>query len=189
MMRLERAGEKQIHIFLSINELEQYGLSPNGDIWSVEWEHFLIDLISNIKDDLKIFRSETISIDIEIVQKQDEVFVMTIKSEEEDDFESDWDELDDGMDDIHFCFEDVENIIQLANRLYPDYSEGDLFFYEGRYHFIFPVRCQDEYEKLEAIFTEYGEPAIQTMAQMYSRGKKLIGGRAVSQLNRYFHKM
>ncbi|WAA10534.1 adaptor protein MecA [Fervidibacillus albus] len=187
-MRLERVGEKQFRIFFTVDELEEIGLSPEEVDLSGEWENFFIDTIRNLKDEFNILEEGTIFIDMDFIGKQDPVFVMTIQTMEEQYFPSDWDETDESTDTLHYRFSDVEDVIQLAIRLKHDYSRGELYFFENRYHLILPIVCKDEYERLTAIIKEYGEPALQTIPYIQEYGKKLVDQWAIHQLNYFFNK-
>jgi adapter protein MecA 1/2 len=194
-MRLERLNYNKIKIFLTFDDLVERGLTKE-DLWKDTFKvHQLFrDMIAEASEELGFEINGSVAVEVYSLPAQGMVVIVTSEDEmtdEEDEFSDDYIEMQvtlDESDDIFFEFRTLEDVIQLAERLYAlGCHGGSLYSYEGRFYLYFAESTIDT-DDFVAILAEYGSPSTLTIHRVQEYGKKLMDEQAIAQIYQYFVK-
>ncbi|WP_096200969.1 genetic competence negative regulator [Bacillus sp. FJAT-45350] len=184
-MRLERLDVDKIKIFLTYDDLSERGLSKE-DLWlDVPKVHDLFrDLMLEANDELGFKADGPVAVEVFSLPAQGMVIIVTKGNPEEQDIDDDYDDgyiemqvtLDES-DEIFYEFENFEDIIGLASRLYPfGVTAGTLISFNDKFYLRFDEH--DIYgineESLIAILAEFGNPSTITSYRVFEYGKVLM---------------
>lgn len=126
IMRLERLTYNKIKIFLTFDDLTDRGLTKE-DIWkdSLKWQQLFHDMLEEASNEFGFEIHGSVAVEVFSLHAQGMVMIVTMEEQDEDE-ESLGDgfiEMQvtavDGNEDVLFEFENIEDIIQLAIRLFP----------------------------------------------------------------------
>ncbi|GMB07841.1 adapter protein MecA 1/2 [Thermolongibacillus altinsuensis] len=195
-MRLERLNYNKIKIFLTFDDLVERGLTKE-DLWKDTFKvHQLFrDMIDEASEELGFEINGSVAVEVYSLPAQGMVVIVTsegeMTDEEDDEFSDDYIEMQvtlDESDDIFFEFRTLEDVIQLAERLYAlGCHGGSLYSYEGRFYLYFEEPTIDT-DDFVAILAEYGSPSTLTIHRVQEYGKKLMEDQAIAQIYQYFVK-
>lgn len=193
-MRLERITNNKIKIFITSDDLTERGLSKE-DIWhdSLKWRQLFHDMLEEANKEFNVDLDGSIAVEIFSIQAQGMIMIVTV---DENDDDNDLFILDGLFDmqvvveennDILFEFENIEDIIQLANRLsLLNITGGSLYSIDTRFFIHFENNDPRHIEKIVPLLAEYGNPSVMTVYRLQEYGKAIIKNHAIETLAYYF---
>src|SRR5574342_146658 len=142
-MRLERLTANKIKIFLTSDDLFERGLSKE-DIWkdSSKWNQLFHDMLEEASEEFDLEILGSVAVEIFSLHAQGMVMIVTMIEQDEDEEQFDDGIIEmqvtvDGSDEILFEFDNIEDVIQLANRLVQaGIPGGSLHFMEKHYYLL-----------------------------------------------------
>ena len=188
-MYLERAGQNQVKIFFTMEELEKHGLTKDelgGD--GVIWNDFLQYLVEQVCEEFEMPKEELMTIDIFSSHGKEIIFVLTALGT----WQGYTKELTDcflaekEIYELFAAFRDIEDVIQLALRIRSEVQGGELYFLENHYYLYLTVHNKVLYEKLKHILPEYGTEPRRTISFLREYGKMIMEHSALERLNFHF---
>ncbi|AIE60576.1 genetic competence negative regulator [Bacillus methanolicus] len=195
-MRLERLTYNKIKIFLTFDDLTDRGLTKE-DIWkdSLKWQQLFHDMLEEASNEFGFEIHGSVAVEVFSLHAQGMVMIVTMEEQDEDE-ESLGDgfiEMQvtavDGNEDVLFEFENIEDIIQLAIRLFSmNIFGGNLYSLNGRYFLLMNDISSADLNKTISILAEYGSPSIVSIHRLLEYGKEIIRKKAVETLVHYFSK-
>lgn len=194
-MRLERLNGDKIKIFLTFDDLKERGISKE-DMWHdlPKVQQLFRDMITEADDELG-FQAEG-PIDVEVFSLPAQGMVVIVSKALDDDLFEDDEEfiemqvtLDESYD-ILYKFDDLEDVISLAHKLYDlGVFDGTLHLFEHKYYLSFD---EEEYpidtDLLIAVLAEYGNTSTMSSHRLIEYGKEIMADKAIQQLYTYFVK-
>ncbi|AST92278.1 genetic competence negative regulator [Sutcliffiella cohnii] len=194
-MRLERINQNKIKIFLTLDDLTDRGLTKEDMRHDTHKVHQLFrDMIDEASEELGFHVSGSLAVEVYSLQAQGMVIIVTANEEMEDEeFNDDYIEMQVTVDEtieILYEFQTVEDIIQLAKRIYPlKIVDGAFYNYNNLYYLLLNQEhvSHVDMDTVIAVLSEYGEPSMITIHRIQEYGKEIMGSNALSQLNKYFH--
>ncbi|WEG11399.1 genetic competence negative regulator [Pullulanibacillus sp. KACC 23026] len=193
-MRLERLNSDKIKIFLTFDDLQERGLSKD-DLWSnlPKVQDLFREMIMEADDELGFQADGPIEVEVFSLPAQGMVIIVS-KSVDTDFIDEDDPYIEmqvtlDESDVILYRFNDIEEVISLAEKLtMMGESGGRLFVYEKCYYLEFtPDDIQSDEETFVAVLAEYGTPSTLTHHRLEEYGQELLGRQAIKQLCMYFN--
>ncbi|RSD26472.1 genetic competence negative regulator [Mesobacillus subterraneus] len=192
-MRLERLTNNKIKIFLTIDDLSDRGLTKE-DIWkdSLKWHQLFHDMLEEASEEFDLDIIGSVAVEIFSLQAQGMVMIVTMIEQDEDEEQFDDGIIEmqvtvDGIEDILFEFDNIEDVIQLANRLsHAGIAGGSLHFMNNRYYLLMNGIRPEEADKTVSLMAEYGVPSILSIHRLLEYGKEIMEERAVETLIHYF---
>jgi adapter protein MecA 1/2 len=195
IMRLERLTNNKIKIFLTVDDLSDRGLTKE-DIWkdSLKWHQLFHDMLAEASEEFDLEILGSVAVEIFSLHAQGMVMIVTMIEQDEDEEQFDDGIIEmqvtvDGSEDILFEFNDIEDLIQLANRLLQaGITGGSLHFMESRYYLHMNGIAPEDATKAVSIMAEYGSPSILSIHRLLEYGKEIMEECAVETLVHYFIK-
>ena len=194
-MYLEQAGEGQIKIYISLEELEKHGVTQEEvGKDSQKWHHLLENLILQVCEELDLTLDGMVTIDVFSFQRKEVVFLLTLYNPWEayglnQNKESSWEiKSMNGKKEyeLFYAFRDIEDVIQFSQRIEPWIVDGKLYYLDQRYYLHLKVPMDRRYEKIKNIISEYANQPTKTLEYVQEYGKQVFSSQALEQLNRYF---
>ncbi|WLD91854.1 genetic competence negative regulator [Alkalihalobacillus sp. AL-G] len=194
-MRLERLTYNKIKVFLTLDDLHERGISKE-EMWEdLPKVHELFrDMMLEADDELGFKADGPIAVEVFSLPAQGMVVIVTKShaTNEEEEYDDDFLELQvtlDISDDVFYEFKAFEDIISLADRLYPlGTSGGEIYYFQDRYYVSFE---ESDYENIDvemfvALLSEFGNPSTITKWRVKEYGKSIMSEQAMEQVDRYF---
>ncbi|MEC1521518.1 genetic competence negative regulator [Neobacillus niacini] len=192
-MRLERLTVNKIKIFLTSDDLLERGLSKD-DIWkdSIKWHQLFHDMLEEASEEFDVEIQGSVAVEIFSLQAQGMIMIITV-----DDYIEDEEVLFDGFvemqvrvegcENLLYQFESIEDIIALSHRLFAlKVCGGSLYSYNNRYYLNMNNIDSSIIEKIAAFLSEYGNPSILSTHLLEEYGKRIVEGKAVETIQKYF---
>lgn len=199
MMRLERLNQDKIRIFLTFDDLVERGINKE-DMWQdIPKVHELFnDMMNQAYQELDFEVSGPVAVEVFSLPAQGMVVVVT--RGKDDEHESAYDDADDEdyyelevtldeSDDMLFYFNDLEEVIQVAHKLYPFLeNDGKLYYYNNKYYLLIEELQAEEsvLELMIALLSEFGEPSTQSKYILAEYGKIVMKEHAIKSICQYF---
>lgn len=188
-MRLERVGENQIKLFLSIEELTERGLTKEDvEKNSLKWHELYFDMVNEVYDEFDFSVVTTLLIDILTVTQREMVLLFTLYTDDElfvDDVDNNEYSIETEQA-ICYRFIDIEHVIQFARRVSSLYKGGTLYSYNNEYYLIIPKDKENTFQKVRTIISEYGFLSNLSIPFIMDYGTEIIKSFAVDIINKYF---
>ncbi|MDG4656072.1 genetic competence negative regulator [Ectobacillus antri] len=193
-MRLERLNYNKIKIFLTFDDLFERGLTKE-DLWknAPKVQQLFRDMMHEANKELGFEADGPIAVEVFSLQAQGMVVIVTKELHDngtEEDFSDEFIEMQvtlDESDDILYEFACFEDIIALAQRLYPlGVTGGKLYSYESRFYLLLEEGSEIATDSLIALLAEFGNSATITIYRLAEYGKELMFEKAIQQLYQYF---
>lgn len=189
IMRLERVGENQIKLFLSIEELTERGLTKEDvEKNSLKWHELYFDMVNEVYDEFDFSVVTTLLIDILTVTQREMVLLFTLYTDDElfvDDVDNNEYSIETEQA-ICYRFIDIEHVIQFARRVSSLYKGGTLYSYNNEYYLIIPKDKENTFQKVRTIISEYGFLSNLSIPFIMDYGTEIIKSFAVDIINKYF---
>lgn len=194
-MRLERLTNNKIKIFLTVDDLSDRGLTKE-DIWkdSLKWHQLFHDMLEEASEEFDLEILGSVAVEIFSLHAQGMVMIVTMIEQDEDEEQFDDGIIEmqvtvDGSDDILFAFDNIEDVIQLANRLFQaGITGGSLHFMESHYYLLMNGILAEDATKAVSLMAEYGVPSILSIHRLLEYGNEIMEENAVETLVHYFIK-
>jgi adapter protein MecA 1/2 len=194
-MRLERLNNNKIKIFLSVDDLTDRGLTKE-DIWkdSLKWHQLFHDMLAEASEEFDLDIIGSVAVEIFSLHAQGMVMIVSMIEQDEDEEQFDDGIIEmqvtvDGSEDILFEFNNIEDVIQLANRLLQaGVSGGSLHFMNDHYYLVMNGILPEDTNKTVSLMAEYGTPSILSIHRLLEYGNEIMEERAVESLVHYFKK-
>ncbi|MFP3122908.1 genetic competence negative regulator [Ectobacillus funiculus] len=194
-MRLERLNYNKIKIFLTFDDLLERGLTKE-DLWqnAPKVQQLFRDMMHEANKELGFEADGPIAVEVFSLQAQGMVVIVTKEHQEiglDEDFSDDFIEMQvtlDESEDILYEFASFEDVISLAERLYPlGIENGKLYSFQNHFYLLLEESATSlSHENLIAILAEFGNSATITIYRLMEYGKELMAERALAQLYHYF---
>ena len=194
-MRLERLNYNKIKIFLTFDDLLERGLTKE-DLWqnAPKVQQLFRDMMHEANKELGFEADGPIAVEVFSLQAQGMVVIVTKEHQEiglDEDFSDDFIEMQvtlDESEDILYEFASFEDVISLAERLYPlGVENGKLYSFQNHFYLLLEESATSlSHENLIAILAEFGNSATITIYRLMEYGKELMAERALAQLYHYF---
>ena len=194
-MRLERLNYNKIKIFLTFDDLLERGLTKE-DLWqnAPKVQQLFRDMMHEANKELGFEADGPIAVEVFSLQAQGMVVIVTKEHQEiglDEDFSDDFIEMQvtlDESEDILYEFASFEDVISLAERLYPlGVENGKLYSFQNHFYLLLEESATSlSHENLIAILAEFGNSATITIYRLMEYGKELMADRALAQLYHYF---
>ncbi|WP_210365550.1 genetic competence negative regulator [Bacillus sp. REN3] len=192
-MRLERLTNNKIKIFLTIDDLSDRGLTKE-DIWkdSLKWHQLFHDMLAEASEEFDLEIIGSVAVEIFSLHAQGMVMIVTMAEQDADEEQFDDGVIEmqvtvDGSEDILFEFSDIEDVIDLAKRLfYAGLQGGSLHFMEGSYYMLMNGISPTDAEKAVSLMAEYGVSSIMSIHRLLEYGNEILEEDAVGTLVHYF---
>ena len=194
-MRLERLNYNKIKIFLTFDDLLERGLTKE-DLWqnAPKVQQLFRDMMHEANKELGFEADGPIAVEVFSLQAQGMVVIVTKEHQEaglDEDFSDDFIEMQvtlDESEDILYEFASFEDVIALAERLYPlGVGNGKLYSFQNHFYLLLEESAASlSHENLIAILAEFGNSATITIYRLMEYGKELMADRALAQLYHYF---
>ena len=191
-MRLERLNYNKIKIFLTLDDLNDRGLTKE-DVWkdSLKWHQLFHEMLEEASEEFGVDIQGTVAVEIFSMQAQGMVMIVTMEDQmDEELLEDGFIEMQvtvEGSEDILFEFQDFEDVIQMAKELNRvQIQEGSLYCYKEMYYYHVTDLAGDDIHRVIAILAEYGDSAFTSIHVIQEYGKVLIESIAVKKLVEYF---
>ena len=192
-MRLERLNYNKIKIFLTLDDLNDRGLTKE-DVWkdSLKWHQLFHEMLEEASEEFGVDIQGSVAVEIFSMQSQGMVMIVTMEEQMDDEelLEDGFIEMQvtvEGSEDILFEFQDFEYVIQMAaglNRV--QIEEGSLYCYKEKYYYHVTDIAAEDIHRVIAILAEYGDSAFTSIHVIQEYGKVLIESQAVKELVKYF---
>ncbi|MCM3243626.1 MULTISPECIES: genetic competence negative regulator [Cytobacillus] len=192
-MRLERLNYNKIKIFLTLDDLNDRGLTKE-DVWkdSLKWHQLFHEMLEEASEEFGVDIQGSVAVEIFSMQSQGMVMIVTMEEQMDDEelLEDGFIEMQvtvEGSEDILFEFQDFEDVIQMAaelNRV--QIEEGSLYSYKEKYYYHVTDIAAENVHRVIAILAEYGDSAFTSIHVIQEYGKVLIESQAVKELVKYF---
>jgi adapter protein MecA 1/2 len=193
IMRLERLNYNKIKIFLTLDDLNDRGLTKE-DVWkdSLKWHQLFHEMLEEASEEFGVDIQGSVAVEIFSMQSQGMVMIVTMEEQMDDEelLEDGFIEMQvtvEGSEDILFEFQDFEDVIQMAaelNRV--QIEEGSLYCYKEKYYYHVTDIAAEDIHRVIAILAEYGDSAFTSIHVIQEYGKVLIESQAVKELVKYF---
>lgn len=194
-MRLERLTYNKIKIFLPFDDLSERGLTKD-DLWknAPKVQQLFHDMMYEASVELGFEADGPIAIEIFSLQAQGMVIIVTKDrpdSDLDDEYQDDYIEMQvtlDESDDILYELANFEDVIALANYLYPQgFTNGRLYSFNERFYLLFDEEVIPESkDTFIAILAEYGNSSTITKYRLAEYGKELIRKNAIETIQYHF---
>lgn len=191
-MRLERLNYNKIKIFLTLDDLNDRGLTKEDVLKdSLKWHQLFHEMLEEASEEFGVDIHGSVAVEIFSMQAQGMVMIVTMEEQmDEELLEDGFIEMQvtvDGSEDILFEFLDFEHVIQMAKSLNSvQIEEGSLYFYKGKYFYLAADLEGGNIHRVIAILAEYGDSAFTSIHVIQEYGKVLIEANAVKKLVEYF---
>ncbi|WP_108671097.1 adaptor protein MecA [Peribacillus acanthi] len=189
-MKLERLNYNKIKIFLTFDDLMEYGLTLD-DIkgHSLKVQKIFQSMIEEACDEMNFLMVGAIEIEIFSLHAQGLVIIVTREDDESAD-EEEYFDLNVKMGEqphIIFSFKEFEHLIQLAHRLNSiDIDAGAVYWFEDKYIFYFEDIPTEKYDAAISLAAEYGITSTLSLFRIQEYGKTIFPSHAISQLCDFF---
>ncbi|OCA90957.1 adaptor protein [Bacillus sp. FJAT-27225] len=191
-MRLERLTANKIKIFITSDDLFDRGLSKEDIVKdSLKWRQLFTDMLEEASDTLDLDIQGSVAVEVFSLQAQGMVMIITVAEqpgEEELLYDGfiDMQVTVEGLEDLLFRFESIEDVIQLVKRLSQlGTNGGSLYSMQGSYYLLFDASSRDV-ELSASLMAEYGVSSILSVAYLEEYGKLIIKDHAIQTLLHYF---
>ncbi|MFE4523223.1 genetic competence negative regulator [Cytobacillus firmus] len=191
-MRLERLNYNKIKIFLTLDDLNDRGLTKEDVLKdSLKWHQLFHEMLEEASEEFGVDIHGSVAVEIFSMQAQGMVMIVTMEEQmDEELLEDGFIEMQvtvDGSEDILFEFRDFEDVIQMAKSLNSvQIEEGSLYFYKDKYFYHAADLEGGNIHRVIAILAEYGDSAFTSIHVIQEYGKVLIEANAVKKLVEYF---
>lgn len=194
-MRLERLTYNKIKVFLTLDDLDERGISKEEMWQDLPKVHELFrDMMLEADDELGFKADGPIAVEVFSLPAQGMVVIVTKgqSTNEDEDYDDEFLELQvtmDISDDIFYEFDGFDDLIALTSRLYPlGVKGGEIYHYNGRYYASFE---EEDYERLDvdmfvALLSEFGSPSTITKWRVREYGKLILDDDSVGKINHFF---
>ncbi|WP_261129163.1 genetic competence negative regulator [Bacillus sp. Marseille-Q3570] len=196
-MRLERLTYNKIKVFLTLDDLDERGISKEEMWQDLPKVHELFrDMMLEADDELGFKADGPIAVEVFSLPAQGMVVIVTKgqPSSEDDDYDDEYLELQvtmDISDDVIYEFKHFDDIIALSSRVHQlGITGGEITYYNGHYFVSFE---EEEYDVLDvdmfvALLSEFGSPSTITKWRVREYGKLIMEEKAMEQINEFFLK-
>ncbi|CAJ1002883.1 MULTISPECIES: genetic competence negative regulator [Bacillales] len=199
-MRVERLGQDKIRIFLTFDDLSERGIEKE-DMWrDIPKVHELFnDMMEQAYHELGFEVSGPVAVEVFALPAQGMVVIVTrgktgsmLEKEEEEYEDDDVYELEVTLEEselVIYSFRDFEHLVEAAHRINAMLTNGGAaYFYQGKYYLVLGELDldQEQYQKLIAILSEYGEATPTTVYVLEEYGKVVVADDAVKEICRHF---
>ncbi|MGM7701705.1 genetic competence negative regulator [Pseudalkalibacillus sp. Hm43] len=194
-MRLERLTYNKIKVFLTLDDLDERGISKEEMWQDLPKVHELFrDMMLEADDELGFKADGPIAVEVFSLPAQGMVVIVTKgqSTNEDEDYDDEFLELQvtmDISDDVFYEFDGFDDLIALTSRLYPlGVKGGEIYHYNGRYYASFE---EEDYERLDvdmfvALLSEFGSPSTITKWRVREYGKLILDDDSVGKINHFF---
>jgi adapter protein MecA 1/2 len=188
-VRLERLNSDKIKIFLTLDDLQERGLSKD-DLWSnlPKVQDLFREMIMEADDELGFQADGPIEVEVFSLPAQGMVIVVS-KSLEADFIDEDDEFIEmqvtlDETDEILYRFNDIEDVIALSAKCQAlGETGGSLYVYDNIYYLEFTdLDVSTQWEVFVAVLAEYGHPSTLTHHRLAEYGKCLMPEKALHRL-------
>ncbi|XJZ26070.1 genetic competence negative regulator [Bacillota bacterium Lsc_1132] len=192
-MRLERLTSNKIKIFLTSDDLYDRGLSKE-DIWSDsnKWQQLFHEMLKEASEEFDVDFHGSVAVEIFSLQAQGMIMIITVDDFSEDEemlYDSfiEMQVLGEGIESLLYEFANIEDVIELANRLLQmNISGGNLYVLGNRYFLFMNDLHPSELERTASILSEYGDASIMSPYVLFEYGKKIIENNTIETIHHYF---
>ncbi|MDM5229364.1 genetic competence negative regulator [Cytobacillus sp. NJ13] len=191
-MRLERLNYNKIKIFLTLDDLNDRGLTKE-DVWkdSLKWHQLFHEMLEEASEEFGVDIQGSVAVEIFSMQAQGMVMIVTMEEQmDEELLEDGFIEMQvtvEGSEDILFEFQDFEDVIQMAKELNRvQIEEGSVYCYKEMYYYHVTDLAGEDIHRVIAILAEYGDSDFTSIHVIQEYGKVLIESNAVKKLIEYF---
>ncbi len=194
-MRLERLTYNKIKVFLTLDDLDERGISKEEMWQDLPKVHELFrDMMLEADDELGFKADGPIAVEVFSLPAQGMVVIVTKgqSTNEDEDYDDEFLELQvtmDISDDVFYEFDGFDDLIALTSRLFPlGVKGGEIYYYNGRYYASFE---EEDYERLDvdmfvALLSEFGNPSTITKWRVREYGKLILDQDSVGKINHFF---
>jgi len=195
-MRIERISENQFTIFLTFEDLVERGFTKN-DLWhdALSVQNLFSDMMYEASSELGFELEGMLLVQVHLMQAQGMHIVVTQNSESIDIEQMDEDFIEmkvtlDESEELIFCFESFENIIQLASYLSTaQVMGGQVYHMDHQYYMLIDESELNNKSKEDiiAIMSEFAQPSIITSYRLKEYGKCIYEKDAIKQIKDVFY--
>lgn len=196
-MRVERLGQDKIRIFLTFDDLTERGIEKE-DMWrDIPKVHELFnDMMEQAYHELGFEVSGPVAVEVFALPAQGMVVIVTrgktSSTSDNDEFDDEIYEMEVTLEEsdlIIYAFREFEHMVEAAHRIDALLTNGGTcYFYQGKYFLVLEDvdLDQDQYQRLIAILSEYGEATPTTVYVLEEYGKVVFDADAVKEICKYF---
>lgn len=190
-MRIERLTYNKIKIFLTTDDLSERGLTKE-DIWkdSLKWHQLFHDMLEDVSDEFGVSIEGSVAVEIFSVQAQGMIMIVTMDEEDEESLNEGFIDMavtTKSYDDILLELDNIEHVIQLAQKLSLNHvSGGSLYVKDEQYFLHYTGEMIEEKPEITAIMAEYGSFSLASIHWVAEYGKKIMEHNAIETLIKYF---
>lgn len=194
-MRIERISENQFTIFLTFEDLIERGFTKN-DLWhdALSVQNLFSDMMYEASSELGFELEGMLLVQVHLMQAQGMHIIVTQNDESFDiDMDEDFIEMKvtlDESDELIFCFETFENIIQIASYLSSVEIKGGQVYYMNNHYYMLLDDTElngKNKEDIIAIMSEFAQPSIITSYRLKEYGKCIYSKNAIQQIKHVFY--
>ncbi|WP_349407592.1 genetic competence negative regulator [Pseudalkalibacillus sp. SCS-8] len=194
-MRLERLTYNKIKVFLTLDDLDERGISKDEMWQDLPKVHELFrDMMLEADDELGFKADGPIAVEVFSLPAQGMVVIVTKgqSTNEDEDYDDEFLELQvtmDISDDVFYEFNGFDDLISLTSRVYPlGITGGEIYYFNGRYYASFE---EEDYVQLDvdmfvALLSEFGNPSTITKWRVREYGKLILDQEAIGRINHHF---
>lgn len=188
-MYLERVGRNQVKIFITFEELEKHGVTME-DVGKdgFFWNQLLHKIVQQVCEEFDFSFDGMVTIDVFSIHGKEMIFLLTALTQLEPrlfDEREDFIPQKETVKEIFFAFQDIEDVIQFAQRAIIDINGGELYFMDKTYYLYLPV-ANETYKKMHHLILEYGVFPKKTVEYIREYAKPILKKGALEMLNYYF---
>ncbi|MFZ3578188.1 genetic competence negative regulator [Virgibacillus sp. DJP39] len=187
-MRIERISNDQFTIFLTFDDLTERGFTTQ-ELWNdvKDAGNLFSDMMYEASSELGIELEGMLLVHVHLMQAQGMHVYVTQKIEH-----TNWDEdfiemkvtLDESNE-LIFCFQEFEDLIQVATYLTNvSITGGKVYFMDEKYYMLLKDNELNisQKENVIAILSEFSSPSIVTSARLNEYGKTIMEHNAINQI-------
>jgi adapter protein MecA 1/2 len=194
-MRLERLTYNKIKVFLTLDDLDERGISKEEMWQDLPKVHELFrDMMLEADDELGFKADGPIAVEVFSLPAQGMVVIVTKgqSTNEDEDYDDEFLELQvtmDISDDVFYEFDGFDDIIALTSRIFSlGVKGGEIYYYNGHYYASFE---EEDYEQMEvdmfvALLSEFGNPSTITKWRVREYGKLILEEDSIGTIHHFF---
>ena len=196
-MKIERLGQDKIKIFLTFDDLSEWGLQKE-DMWKElpKVNELFSEMMDQAYSELGFDVTGPLAVEVFALPAQGMVVIVTRTHLDQEKYEDDeYDEFVEmevtmeESEDITYAFSDFEDLLAAAKMLRPYYADGgSVYYYNDRWVLqLEPVEMEEaRYQAVIAVLSEYGEATAITRLVLEEYGKTVVEKNAIQVLCSHF---
>ncbi|MGE8204357.1 adaptor protein MecA [Heyndrickxia sp. NPDC080065] len=184
-MKLERLARNKIKYSISFEELSAKGFLE-GEIESFIWYDLFDEMVEIAQEEYHCEIPDTISIEIFSLNSKEIVLILTMDeiSQQEEIIQNQL--IHSHIKESIYCFESIENVIALANRLnnLSISTNSKLIVFEDQYFLVLPTK-----QPINVLCEEFGDVSSLSVYMLEEYGNIIIEQNALGILTGYFNRL